>query len=243
MVRDRMVRSPCHVGDAMLVVHERRWCGRWAPGPGSTRTKGTGDVNFGKLLYGADYNPDQWPEEVWDEDMRLMREAHVTTVSVPIFGWANLQPDEDTFTFEWLDKVLDRLAENGIGACLATATASVPAWVDQKYPDVLVVDDDGVRRRHGNRHSFCPSSPSYRRLSTNLVRAIATRYADHPALQLWHVGNEYGTICYCELCANAFRGWLQERHGSLEELNRRWNTAFWGHTYTDWSQIEPPYRK
>lgn len=200
-------------------------------------------MNFGKLLYGADYNPDQWPEEVWDEDMRLMREAHVTTVSVPIFGWANLQPDEDTFTFEWLDKVLDRLAENGIGACLATATASVPAWVDQKYPDVLVVDDDGVRRRHGNRHSFCPSSPSYRRLSTNLVRAIATRYADHPALQLWHVGNEYGTICYCELCANAFRGWLQERHGSLEELNRRWNTAFWGHTYTDWSQIEPPYRK
>lgn len=201
------------------------------------------NVNFGKLLYGADYNPDQWPEQVWDEDVRLMREAHVTTVSVPIFGWVSLQPDEKTFTFDWLDDVLNRLADNGISACLATATASVPAWLAQKYPDVLVVDEDGVRRRHGNRHTFCPSSPSYHQLSTNLVRAIATRYANHPALQLWHVNNEYGTICYCELCAERFRAYLRDRHGSLDELNRRWNTAFWGHTYTDWSQIEPPTTK
>ncbi|WP_020576527.1 beta-galactosidase [Actinopolymorpha alba] len=200
-------------------------------------------IDFGRVLYGADYNPEQWPEEVWDEDMRLMREAHVTTVSVPVFGWVALQPDEDTFTFDWLDAVLDRMAAHGIGASLATATASVPAWVDQRYPDVLVVDEDGVRRRHGNRHTFCPSSPSFRRLSTDLVRAIASRYADHPALQLWHVGNEYGTLCYCDLCAQAFRDWLRERHGSLEALNQHWNTAFWGHTFTDWSQIEPPLTK
>ncbi|GAB3399469.1 beta-galactosidase [Flindersiella endophytica] len=200
-------------------------------------------VNFGKVLYGADYNPDQWPEKVWAEDVRLMREAHVTTVTLPVFGWVALQPDEQTFTFKWLDSVLDRLADNGIGACLATATASVPAWVDQQYPDVLVVDADGIRRRHGNRHTFCPSSPNFRRLATTLVRTIADRYAGHPALQLWHVSNEYGTICYCALCAEAFREYLKKRHGSLEELNRRWNTAFWGHTYTDWEQVEPPYNK
>ncbi|HEY6739856.1 MAG TPA: beta-galactosidase, partial [Actinopolymorphaceae bacterium] len=199
-------------------------------------------VNFGRLLYGADYNPEQWPRAVWDEDVRLMREAGVNTVSVPVFGWVSLQPDEETFTFDWLDDVLDRLASQGIGACLATATASVPAWTTQRYPDILVTDDNGVRRRHGNRHTFCPTSVNFRRLSTTLARAIATRYADHAALRLWHVGNEYGTVCYCDGCAEAFRAFLRERHGTLDELNRRWNTAFWGHTYTDWSQIEPPLR-
>ncbi|MFD2078969.1 beta-galactosidase [Actinopolymorpha cephalotaxi] len=201
------------------------------------------DVDFGQVLYGADYNPEQWPEDVWDEDVRLMREAHVTTVSVPVFGWASLQPDEETFTFDWLDRVLDKLSAQGVRANLATATASVPAWVTRRYPDVLVVDEDGIRRRHGNRHMFCPSSPNFRRLSTALVREIATRYADHPALQLWHIGNEYGTLCYCDLCADAFRQWLRERHGSLDQLNHNWNTAFWGHTFTDWAQVEPPVSK
>ncbi len=202
-----------------------------------------GEVGFGRVLYGADYNPDQWPPHVWDEDIQMMRDAHVTTVSVPIFGWAALQPDEETFTFDWLDDVLDRLAAGGVDACLATATASVPAWVDQKYPDVLVVDEDGRRRRHGNRHSFCPTSANYRRLSTGLVRTLATRYAGHRALRMWHVNNEYGTLCYCDLCAQAFRSWLDKRHGGLDGLNQAWNTAFWGHTFTDWSQVEPPTTK
>lgn len=206
-------------------------------------TAPNGYVDFGRVLYGGDYNPDQWPRAVWDEDMRLMREAGVTTATLPVFGWVALQPDEETFTFDWLDTVLDLMANNHIGACLATATASVPAWVDQRYPDVLVTDEDGVRRRHGNRHSFCPSSPNFRRLATGLADQIARRYAGHPTLQLWHVGNEYGTVCYCDQCAEAFRGWLGKRYGDLDELNRRWNTAFWGHTYTDWDQVEPPLAK
>ena len=199
------------------------------------------NVLFDRVHYGADYNPDQWPAELVDTDVELMGQASVTMVSVPIFGWVSLQPDEDSFTPEWLDAVLDKLHAGGVGACLATATASVPGWVTQRYPDVLVTDVDGVRRRHGNRHAFCPSSPNFRRLSTELVRKLATRYADHPGLRLWHVGNEYGTICHCALCAEGFRDWLRERYGSLDELNRRWNTAFWSHTYTDWAQLEPPY--
>jgi beta-galactosidase len=196
---------------------------------------------FGRVHYGADYNPDQWPRDVWDDDIALMREAGLTVVSLPIFSWVHLQPAQDSWDFEWLDDILDRLHAGGIGFYLATATASVPAWIDQRYPSVLRTGPDGRRVRHGERHTFCPSSPDFARLSTGLVRQIAQRYRDHPGLRLWHVGNEYGQICWCDLCAGRFRDWLRERYGSLDTLNARWNTAFWGHTYTDWSQLEPPY--
>lgn len=200
------------------------------------------NTNFSHFLYGGDYNPEQWPRDVWTEDVRLMNEANVTIATLPVFGWVSLQPDEDTYTFEWLDEVLDKLAAGGVKVCMATATASVPAWVTQKYPDILTADDMGVRRRHGNRHTFCPNSANFRRLSTNLARKIAERYKDHPALLLWHVSNEYGTYCWCETCAAAFRVWLQAKYTELATLNARWYTTFWGHTYTDWAQIEPPYR-
>ncbi|MGI4788990.1 MAG: beta-galactosidase [Janthinobacterium lividum] len=195
---------------------------------------------FSRILHGGDYNPEQWPEQVWDEDVRLMQEAHVNIATLPVFGWVSVQPDEDTWTFDWLDKVIEKLTAGGISLCLATATASVPAWLDQKYPDVLTVGQDGVRRKHGNRHTFCPNSPNFKRLSTGLAGKLAERYGDHPNLVVWHVGNEYGGTCYCDQCAAAFRVWLQQRYGSLNELNQRWTTTFWGHTYTDWSQIETP---
>ncbi|MBV9471191.1 MAG: beta-galactosidase [Abitibacteriaceae bacterium] len=195
---------------------------------------------FSRILHGGDYNPEQWPEAVWDEDVSLMQEAHVNVATVPVFGWVHLQPDEDTYRFEWLNHLLDNLHTGGISACLATATASVPAWVEQKYPDVLRVERNGQRRKHGGRHTFCPHSPNFRRLSTALARRLAERYAQHPALTVWHISNEYGNYCYCDLCAEAFQQWLQARYGTLEEVNRRWYTAFWGHTYTDWSQIETP---
>lgn len=201
---------------------------------------------FSSLLYGGDYNPEQWPEAVWDEDLRLMQAAAVNIATLPVFGWVSLQPDEDTWTFEWLDRVIEKLSAQGVGLCLATATASVPAWVAQKYPEVLMVSRDGVPRHHGARHTFCPTSPHFRRLSRQLAGRIAERYASHPALRLWHIGNEYGGNstqgrCYCDLCAAAFRTWLKTRYGTLEELNSRWYTRFWGHTFTDWAQIEPPF--
>lgn len=198
------------------------------------------DVFFPAVMHGGDYNPEQWSEDVWDEDVRLMQEAHVNIATLPVFGWVSLQPNEDTFTFDWLDRVLDKLHAGGIKVCLATATASVPAWLDQKYPDVLRVDYNDVKLKHGGRHSFCPNSANFRRLSTNLTRRMAERYKNHPALLVWHVSNEYGNYCYCDRCAEAFRAWLKERYGSLDEVNRRWYTSFWGHTFTDWAQIETP---
>jgi beta-galactosidase len=193
-----------------------------------------------QIWYGGDYNPDQWPPEVWDEDIRLMKLASFNVPTVPVFSWANLQPDEETFDFGWLDRVMDLLAQNAIHACLATSTAAQPAWMSERYPEILPVDINGVKRKHGGRVNFCPSSPRYRELAAGLAGRLAERYRDHPALLIWHIANEYGTYCYCETCAEAFRDWLKARYGSLERLNERWYTNFWGHRYTSWSQVDTP---
>ncbi|GAA2868601.1 beta-galactosidase [Streptosporangium fragile] len=195
------------------------------------------------LAYGADYNPEQWPEEVWHEDVRLMREAGVNLVSVGIFSWARLQPTPTTWEFGWLDRVLDLLHEGGISVDLATATASPPPWLTRAHPEVLPIDREGRRLHHGGRQAWCPSSPIYREHSLRLTEEIATRYGGHPALVLWHVSNELGchnARCYCDVSAAAFRGWLRERHGTLDALNAAWGTDFWSQVYSDWEEILPP---
>lgn len=192
------------------------------------------------ILYGGDYNPDQWPEEIWREDMRLFRLAGINVVVVPVFSWAKLQPAEDRYDFEWLDRVLDLLAENGIYACIATSTAAQPAWMSVKYPEILPVDVHGRKRTHGKRVNFCPNSKVYRKFAARLARKLAERYKDHPALLYWRVANEYGTYCYCDTCAQEFRKWVQKRYGTIEEVNRRWNLSFWGHTIHSWDEIMVP---
>lgn len=195
---------------------------------------------FSRFLYGGDYNPDQWPREVWDEDMRLFHLANINVATVAVFSWAYLQPSEDQFSFAWLDEILDLLHENDISVCLATATAAQPAWLDRKHPGVLPVTIDGQKRQHGHRMNFCPNSPEHRRAAQRMARALAERYKDHPALILWHVSNEYGPYCYCDQCAAGFREWLKTRYGSIEEVNRRWYTNFWGHTIHSWDDIVVP---
>ena len=175
-----------------------------------------------KIFYGGDYNPEQWPESVWREDVRLMREAGVNLVSVGIFSWARLQPNERTYDFAWFDRVMDLLAANGIFACVATATASPPAWMSKKYPDVLAVDAEGKAYYPGARQHYSPCSPTYRRLAAALVKQFAKRYAKHPALAVWHINNEYGchmSECHGEASTRAWRGWLKKKYGTLEKLN------------------------
>jgi beta-galactosidase len=197
------------------------------------------------LLYGGDYNPDQWPEEVWPEDVRLMREAGVNLVSLGIFAWSRLEPKEGTFDFEWLDRIMNMLHEGGVSVDLATATASPPPWLSHAHPEMLPVLADGVRLWPGGRQHYCPSSPIYRDATRRLVDALATRYAKHPALVMWHVGNEYAChvpACFCDVSARSFREWLKQRYGSLDELNRAWGTDFWSQRYSTWDEILPPRR-
>ena len=193
-----------------------------------------------KIRYGGDYNPEQWPQEVWDEDHRLFTRAGIDTLTVGVFTWSVTQPGPDTYDFTVLDRILDRAAAERRRVCLATGTAALPPWLARRHPEVNRTDFEGRRHRYGQRHNFCPSSPAYREHATALASHLAERYADHPALLAWHINNEYGGACYCDLCAGAFREWLRDRHGTLDALNDAWWTTFWSHRYTDWDQIEPP---
>ncbi|MFD5793590.1 beta-galactosidase [Streptomyces diastatochromogenes] len=196
------------------------------------------------LAYGGDYNPEQWPEEVWAEDVRLMREAGVNMVSVGIFSWALLEPSEGAYDFSRMDRILDLLHENGIAADLATPTAAPPAWFFRAHPEALPVDRDGRTLSYGSRQTFCPSSPAYREAALRIAGALAERYAGHPAVAMWHVHNEYGchnAACYCDTSAAAFRRWLRARYGDdLAALNDAWGTTFWSQWYYDWEEILPP---
>ncbi|MFD2114674.1 beta-galactosidase [Paenibacillus yanchengensis] len=197
-----------------------------------------GKVN--KMLYGGDYNPEQWPREIWDEDMRLFELAGIDIVSINVFSWAYNQPDEQTYRFDRLDEMMDLLQKNNIWVSLGTSTAAHPAWMAKKYPDVLAVDMDGKKRKFGRRHNSCPNSPTFRKYSVLMARKLAERYKDHPALLMWHVNNEYGLRCYCERCEQQFRLWLKEKYGTLDALNSAWYTAFWGHTFYEWDEIVAP---
>ncbi|MDH6136688.1 beta-galactosidase [Kitasatospora sp. MAA4] len=210
---------------------------------GSASGASAGLTRVPGLLYGGDYNAEQWGEHVWDEDARLMRQAGVTMATVGVFAWARLQPASDSWDFGWLDRLLDLLHGHGVAVDLATATASPPAWLVRAHPEMLPVTADGVRLEFGSRQHYCPSSAVYRAAAVRLTRALAERYRDHPALALWHIHNEYGdhvTECFCADSAADFRRWLSERYHDVETLNHAWGTAFWSQRYAGFEEVEPP---
>lgn len=196
-----------------------------------------------RLAFGGDYNPEQWPETVWQEDVRLMREAGVSMVSVGIFSWALLEPEPGMYDFGWLDRLLDLLHENGIRVDLGTPTVVPPVWFYRAHPEALPVTADGTRYEFGSRGAICHSNADYRAAAANITTRLADRYGNHPALAMWHVHNEYGvpvSACYCDSCAAHFRRWLEATYETVGAVNEAWGTAFWGQRYTDFEQINPP---
>jgi beta-galactosidase len=193
------------------------------------------------LAYGGDYNPEQWPPEVWREDVALMREAGVNLVTVGVFSWGLLEPRPGVFDFGWLDEVMDLLAGAGVAVDLATPTAAPPSWLAHEHPETLPVDGEGRRIAFGARVHYCPSSPVYRHYAARISERLAARYAAHPALAMWHVCNEYvGFGCHCPVSVAHFRRWLAERYGDVEALNDAWGTAFWGQRYDSFDHIGTP---
>jgi beta-galactosidase len=195
------------------------------------------------IYYGGDYNPEQWPEQVWDDDIRLMRRAGVNLATVGVFSWARIQPDEGVHDYGWLDRVLDKLHAGGVAVDLATGTASTPPWATARYPGIHARNAEGATLWPGSRQHYAPTSLDYRRLAAELVHTTVERYKDHPAVVLWHINNEYGCHTpydYSENAAVAFRAWLRARYGDIGALNDAWGTNFWSQRYTDFAQIVPP---
>ena len=195
---------------------------------------------FNGILYGGDYNPNQWPREIWDEDMRMFRDARINSATINVFSWAKIQPAEDRYDFSELDDMVDMLSRGNYEIVLATSTGALPAWMAAKYPEVERTDYEGRHHKFGHRHNACPNSPVFQKYSAALAGKLAERYGSNPQVKCWHISNEYGGECYCENCARAFRVWLQKKYGTLEELNKAWNMEFWGHTIYDWEEIVLP---
>lgn len=196
-----------------------------------------------RIWYGGDYNPDQWPEEVWDDDVRLMKKAGVNLVSVGIFSWAKIETSEGVYDFDWLDCIIDKLGEAGIAVDLASATASPPMWLTQAHPEVLWKDYRGDVCQPGARQHWRPTSPVFREYALKLCRAMAEHYKGNPYVVAWHVSNEYGChnrFDYSEDAEHAFQQWCEERYGTIDAVNDAWGTAFWAQRMNDFSEIVPP---
>ena len=196
-----------------------------------------------RIWYGGDYNPDQWPEEVWDDDVRLMKKAGVNLVSVGIFSWAKIETSEGVYDFDWLDRIIDKLGEAGIAVDLASATASPPMWLTQAHPEVLWKDYRGDVCQPGARQHWRPTSPVFREYALKLCRAMAEHYKGNPYVVAWHVSNEYGChnrFDYSEDAEHAFQQWCEERYGTIDVVNDAWGTAFWAQRMNDFSEIVPP---
>lgn len=195
---------------------------------------------LGGIAYGGDYNPEQWPREVWQEDVRLMKEAGVNLVTLAVFSWSRLETADGVYDFGWLDEVMDLMHSNGIGVDLATPDAVPPAWLVAQHPDILPVLADGTTFGFGSRQHFDVSHPAYREKSLAMAEKMGERYAQHPALCMWHVNNEYGPVSYGPHADRAFREWLQRKYTDLAGLNQAWSTDVWGQVYSDWSQVNAP---
>ena len=198
------------------------------------------ESKFRRILYGGDYNPNQWAREVWHEDMKVFKDARINSATINVFSWAKLQPGEDVYDFSELDEIIDMLSREGYDIVLATSTAALPAWMVKRYPEVARTDYEGRRHKFGQRHNACPNSLVYQKYAKALAGKLAERYGENEHIACWHINNEYGGECYCENCEKAFRVWLQKKYKTIDALNRAWNLEFWGHTIYDWDEIVLP---
>ncbi len=199
---------------------------------------------FPTFLFGVDYYPEQWPEGLWEADAQRMQDAGVNAVRMGEFAWSVLEPTRGTYDFSLFDRVIATLARHGIKTILGTPTAAPPKWLTHEYPEVLEVFADGRTSNDQTRRHYCYNSSRYRKLSREIVEAMAMHYRDNPNVIGWQIDNEFNNEnpeCYSDSCRAAFRVWLEGRYRTLDSLNARWGTRFWSQWYSAWDQIDLPF--
>lgn len=199
-------------------------------------------MNQTGFIYGGDYNPEQWLDspEILKQDIEYMKAAHINEVTLGVFSWSTLEPQDGVYQFAWLKEIIDKLYENGISVILSTPSAARPKWLSDRYPEVLRVNADRSRNLFGARHNHCYTSPEYRRKIAEIDRRLSEQFGRHPAVALWHISNELGGECHCPLCQKAFQEWLEKKYGTIKNLNQAWNATFWSHDYQSFEQVESP---
>ena len=202
-------------------------------------------MNQSGFIYGGDYNPEQWlaMPEILEQDIEYMKEAHINEVTLGVFSWSVLEPEEGVYHLEWLEKIMDQLYKNEISVILSTPSAARPKWLADKYPEVLRVNADRTKNLFGGRHNHCYTSPVYREKVGKIDRLLSEKFGKHPAVKMWHISNELSGECHCPLCQKAFQGWLKKKYQTIDALNMSWNTTFWSHSYQNFEQIESPSPK
>jgi len=195
-----------------------------------------------QFLYGADYNPEQWLKhpDILQEDIRLMKEAHVNVACMGMFAWPFLEKTDGEYDFAWFIDIIDNLYANGISVILGTPSAARPCWLAEKYPSVLRVNSKRQKSLFGERHNHCFTSSDYRKKTYDINLRLAKALSNHKGIILWHISNEFSGDCHCDVCQKAFRTWIQDRYKTLDNLNDAWYMAFWGHLYTSFYQVESP---
>ena len=203
------------------------------------------NMNQSGFIYGGDYNPEQWlaMPEILEQDIEYMKEAHINEVTLGVFSWSVLEPEEGVYHLEWLEKIMDQLYKNEISVILSTPSAARPKWLADKYPEVLRVNADRTKNLFGGRHNHCYTSPVYREKVGKIDRLLSEKFGKHPAVKMWHISNELSGECHCPLCQKAFQGWLKKKYETIDALNMSWNTTFWSHSYQNFEQIESPSPK
>jgi beta-galactosidase len=191
---------------------------------------------------GTDWYPEQWPESGWEEDLRLMEAANLKVVRLAEFAWSRIEPSEGHYDFDWLERAISVAAKHHIVSVIGTPTAGPPAWLTQKYPDTLRVDENGHRASHGNRAHGSVSSPRYREFCRRIAEQMAIRFGHNPNVVGWQIDNEYGyaLMSYDDAARHQFQGWLQAKYKTLYNLNTRWTTSYWSQTYDNWAEIAIP---
>ncbi len=200
-------------------------------------------INGERITLGVCYYPEHWQESEWETDLKRMLANGIETVRIAEFAWSLIEPEEGVFDYHFFDRFLEAAERTGMKVIFCTPTATPPAWLTKKYPEVLNTTIEGVAFQHGFRRHYNYNSPKYQELTKRIVEHSAAHYGSHPAIIGWQIDNEFNCEVaefYSESDTKAFQQFLKEKYGTLETLNHAWGTVFWNQTYTRWEEVDVP---